>query len=72
MSSRYVVYFGIIILAHDGVLISLTYTADSPRFLLVNTGGGPRPPGENSCLKIKFLSLSETHSLGMIFIIPEV
>jgi len=33
MSSRYVVYFEIIILAHDGVLISLTYTADSPTFL---------------------------------------
>jgi len=33
MSSRYIVYFEIIILIHEGILLSLTYTSESPSFL---------------------------------------
>jgi len=33
MSSQYIVYFEIIILIHQGFLISLTYTSDSPTYL---------------------------------------
>jgi len=69
MSSQYFVYFEIINLIHEGLLISLTYTSDSPTFQFTL---GKRPAWPSKAFRSGIISHHETLRLGIVLIIREV